>query len=78
MIATELEAFRKFDIFTPMTQTSGISKTVGTAGSLLLTVGVLAFFIGIFGPVRNILFIGLALIVLSFAAFFFEEFGSRS
>lgn len=39
--------------------------------------GVAGFFLGIFGPVRNVVFVGLALILLSFAAFFIEELGER-
>ena len=39
--------------------------------------GLAGFFIGIFGPVRNIMFVGLALIALSLAAYFVEELAQR-
>ncbi len=60
-----------------MGETSGISRIAGRAASLIAVVGVAAFFLGLFGPVRNIMFVGIALIVLAFAAFFVEEFGPR-
>ncbi len=43
----------------------------------MTVVGLAVYFIGLFGPVRNIMFVGLALIVLSFAAYFVEEFGPQ-
>ena len=60
-----------------MSEASGISKLAGGAGGVMAVIGVAAFFFGIFGPVRNVVFVGLALIVLSFAAFFLEEYGPR-
>ena len=60
-----------------MRETTGISKMAGRAGPLMTVIGFAAYFVGLFGPVRNIIFIGIALIVLSFAAYFVEEFGPR-
>jgi hypothetical protein len=60
-----------------MSQSTGIAKTAGTIGSFLLAIGVLAFFAGIFGPVRNVLFVGIALILIAFAAFTVEELKPR-
>lgn len=60
-----------------MTEATGISKIAGRTGSLLLVVGLAAFLIGLFGPVRNVMFVGIGLMLLSFASFFIEEFGPR-
>ncbi len=60
-----------------MDNTSGISKIAGRLGSLLVSVGVVAFFIGIFGGPRELAFAGLAMMVASMAGFFVEEEGSR-
>lgn len=64
-----------FDIVIFMNQAGGISKLAGRAANLMLVVGLAAFFFGLFGPVRNIMFVGIALIVLTLAAYFVEEFG---
>ena len=67
-----------FDIVRIMTKKSGISKIAGRAAALMTVVGLAAYFFGMFGPVRNIMFVGVAFIVLSFVAYFVEEFGSPS
>lgn len=50
----------------------------GRAAPLMTVIGLAVFFFGLFGPVRNIIFVGVALIALSFIAYFVEEFGPRS
>jgi hypothetical protein len=60
-----------------MTQSNGVAKMVGRAGSLMAVAGVLSFFFGIFGPTRTFMFAGLALIALSLVAFFVEELEQR-
>lgn len=45
----------------------------GRAGSLLCTVGVILFFIGIFGGPRALVFAGLALMAASLVGFFVQE-----
>lgn len=60
-----------------MAQTTGMSKLAGRAGSLMAIVGVLMFFIGIFGPTRTPMLVGLVLIALSLVAYFVEELGQR-
>lgn len=49
----------------------------GRLGSLLVAVGVVSFFIGIFGGPRALAFAGLAMMVVSLAAFFVEEQAQR-
>ena len=58
-------------------ETSGISKIAGGAANLITVVGLAAFFLGLFGPVRNIMFVGIALIVLALVAYFVEEYGPQ-
>ena len=60
-----------------MANSTGLSKTAGRIGSLLCTVGVIAFFIGIFGGPRSFAFAGLGLMIASFVAFFLEEHSVR-
>ena len=60
-----------------MSEASGISKLAGGAANLIAVAGLAAFFLGLFGPVRNIMFVGIALIILAFVAYFVEEFGPR-
>lgn len=60
-----------------MADTTGMSKTVGLAASVLCAAGVLAFFIGIFGGPRVLAFTGVALMVVSLVGFFIEEQGHR-
>ena len=60
-----------------MAHANGISRMAGRAGSLMAVVGVLTFFFGLFGPTRTFLFVGVALIVLSFVSFFVEELEQR-
>lgn len=45
----------------------------GFISSLLAVVGVIAFFVGIFGGPRSFAFAGLALIVASLVGYFVEE-----
>jgi hypothetical protein len=54
-----------------------MSKTAGRFASLLITLGLVAFFVGIFGGPRSFLFVGIAMIVASFVGYFVEELGSR-
>lgn len=49
----------------------------GRAGTLMAIVGVLAFFLGLFGPVRTPVFAGVALIALALCAYFVEELAQR-
>ncbi len=61
-----------------MTQANNISKLAGNAGTLLAVVGVLTFFAGVFSfAPRMYVFVGVALIVLSYVTFFVEELGNR-
>jgi hypothetical protein len=60
-----------------MAQANGISKLAGGAGSLMAAVGILLFFLGIFGMPRTFAFVGLALIASALVAFFVEEQGQR-
>ena len=60
-----------------MSEASGISKLAGGAANLIAVAGLAAFFIGLFGPVRNIMFVGLALIGIALIAYFVEEYGPR-
>jgi hypothetical protein len=60
-----------------MENSTGMSKTVGRIASLLAGLGVLAFFIGIFGGPREFAFVGLAMLVASFVGYFIEERGVR-
>ncbi len=50
---------------------------IGMLSSLMAAVGVIAFFIGIFGGPRSFAFAGLALIVVSLAGYFLEEQANR-
>ncbi len=58
-----------------MNKASAISKLASTVGGLAGFVGVVLFFLGIFGAPRTFAFVGLALIGISLVAFFLEEFG---
>lgn len=60
-----------------MNQITGRARLARRAGNLLAPVGFAAYMIGLFGPARMILFIGIGLMILSFAAFYFEEFADR-
>jgi hypothetical protein len=60
-----------------MSDTTGMAKTAGLAGSVLCAAGVIAFFIGIFGGPRVLAFTGVALMIVSMVGFFIEEQGSR-
>ena len=61
-----------------MSEAIGNSKKAGRAAPIKTVIGLAVFFFGLFGPVRNIIFVGVALIALSFIAYFVEEFGPRS
>lgn len=61
-----------------MEQANSMSKLSGRVGSLLLVVGLLTYLVGLSGTVpRTVLFVGAAMMLLSFAAFSIEEFGPR-
>lgn len=49
----------------------------GRIGSVFALVGVLFFFLGIFGAPRVLAFAGLGLMILAVVAFFLEERGER-
>ncbi len=49
----------------------------GRTGSLLVALGVVAFFIGIFGGPRVFAFAGVAMMAASLVGFYIEEQGSR-
>lgn len=61
-----------------MNETNARGRFARRAGNLLALGGFAAYMIGLFGPARVILFIGIALMIMSFAAFFIEEFTARS
>jgi hypothetical protein len=54
-----------------------MSKMAGKIGSLLCAVGVLGFFIGIFGGPRSFAIGGVVLMAVSLVGFFIEEQGDR-
>jgi hypothetical protein len=54
-----------------------MAKLAGRVGSLLVALGVIAFFIGIFGGPRTFAFAGVAMMAASLLAFFVEEQGNR-
>ncbi|MEO7660688.1 MAG: hypothetical protein ABIV48_13820 [Pyrinomonadaceae bacterium] len=56
-----------------MDNSSGNSRMAGRIGSLLVALGVAAFFIGIFGGPRSFAFAGLAMMAASLVSFFVEE-----
>jgi len=56
-----------------MANSTAFSKLAGGISSLLAVVGVIAFFVGIFGGPRSFAFAGLALIVASLVGYFIEE-----
>lgn len=59
-----------------MAQLTGFARTADRAGSLLAAVGMILFFPAILSVLpRMLLFPGIALILLSFVAFFLSEFG---
>lgn len=60
-----------------MNNSSGISKLAGRLGSLLVALGVLSFFFGIFGGPRTFAFVGVAMMAASLVGFFVEEQGNR-
>lgn len=60
-----------------MANSTGFSKLAGGISSLLAVVGVVAFFVGIFGGPRTFAFAGLALIVASLVGYFVEEQANR-
>lgn len=54
-----------------------MSKLAGRIGSLLCGLGVIAFFVGIFGGPRSFAFAGVAMMAASLVGFFVEEQGNR-
>ena len=64
-------------MFLDMANSTAMKKTAGKAGSLFALLGVLLFFLGIFGAPRSLAFTGLALMVAAVAAFSVEEYAGR-
>ena len=60
-----------------MGNSGGISKLAGRTASLLVVLGVITFFIGIFGGPRSFAFAGVAMMAASLVGFFIEEQGNR-
>ena len=60
-----------------MANATGMKKTAGNAGSLFALVGVLMFFLGIFGAPRMLAFAGLGLMIAAVVAFSVEEYAGR-
>ena len=61
-----------------MTQANSASKLAGNVAMLVAIIGLLTFFSGVFSfAPRTFVFVGVALIVLSLAAFYAEELGQR-
>jgi hypothetical protein len=60
-----------------MSNSVASGKIAGLAGSVMCAVGVVLFFIGIFGGPRTFAFTGLGLIVFSLVCFFIEEQQNR-
>ena len=60
-----------------MAYKSGGSNMVGKLGSLLSGVGVLVFFLGVFGFGKMLVLAGVGLIVVGLVSYFIEEFGGR-
>lgn len=55
-----------------------MSKMAGRIGSLLVALGVIGFFIGIFGGPRSFAIAGVAMMAASMVGFFIEEQGDRA
>lgn len=68
---------RRYFYLLSMAEAQNTSKLAGRAGSLFALVGILAFFSGLFGAPRPLVFVGVALILLSLVAYFLEEQGQR-
>ncbi len=60
-----------------MDNSTGISKLSGRLGSVLLALGVVSYFVGIFGGPRVLAFVGLGMMIVSLVAFFVEEKGQQ-
>lgn len=60
-----------------MSNSTGMAKTAGLAGSLLCAAGVVIFFIGLFIGPKSGIFVGSALMIASLVGFFIEEQGER-
>ncbi|CAN5359720.1 hypothetical protein BH10ACI2_BH10ACI2_22510 [soil metagenome] len=61
-----------------MEQVNSMAKLAGRTGSLMAIIGLLAFFSGVFSfAPRMFVFVGVAIIVLSLAAYFVEELQNR-
>jgi len=60
-----------------MAEASGSTKSLGRFGSLVLTVGLISFFGGLFFFPRMFVLIGVGLMALSVALFWMEETGYR-
>ena len=78
MEAVQRAIFVIFCYFNFMAQATNMSKLAGTAGSILALVGMLIFFIGVFGyGPKSFVIAGVATIAVALAAFFYQEFSSR-
>lgn len=56
-----------------MANSNGAGRTAGLAGAVLCTVGVVLFFVGVFGGPRVFAFVGIGLMAVSLVGFFVEE-----
>lgn len=60
-----------------MTKSTKDSKSIGNIGIVIMLLGLLGFFIGIFGGPRVFAFIGLGMMLVSMVAFYIEEQQNR-
>lgn len=60
-----------------MAEVSGSTRSIGRFGSLVLTVGLISFFGGLFFFPRMFVLIGVGLMAISVALFWIEETGRR-
>jgi len=60
-----------------MAKASGSTRSLGRFGSLVLTIGLISFFGGLFFFPRAFVLIGVGLLVLAVALFWIEETGYR-
>ena len=60
-----------------MTETNSMSKMAGYVAHLVAIAGLAAFFFGLFGFGIKVMIAGIALIVVSLAAYYIEELGQR-
>ena len=61
-----------------MAQSNSMSKMARNAGAFTAAVGLLAFFVGVFGfAPKMVMIVGIGFIAISLAAFYAEEIGHR-